>query len=147
MNAAPLSCPRRPEVCRDAMSSVSRYLLLCFAVACALPEADYSTRRGVVECRKLMRCADGLFAHTFKDMDACVDGIGDALDASIGGLPAGCEYHPDEGRRCLRRIRRMSCERFALLGSDVACDLVYTCPAGAAPGSTANTPSTTATGR
>lgn len=103
-------------------------ILLFFA--CGLPEDDYSTRRGVVECKKIQKCAAGLYEYEYDaDFDLCVDGIGDRVDGVTGKQLAQCDYDPAEGKRCLSRIRRMTCEEFVRRGPGSACDQVYDCTA------------------
>ncbi len=97
-------------------------------MACGLPEDDYSTRRGVVECKKIQKCARGLYEYEYDaDFDLCVDGIGDRIDGQTAKRLSKCDYDPAEGQRCLNRIRRMTCEEFVRRGPGSACDQVYDC--------------------
>jgi hypothetical protein len=127
--------------------------LLVLMLACGMAEKEYSTRRGVVECRKIEKCALGLYEYEYEaDFDLCVDGIGDRLDGIAGEQLSECDYDPAEGKRCLSRIRRMTCEEFVRRGPGSACDQVYDCtgvslgPGGSGTGGTIGTEPTTGGG-
>jgi hypothetical protein len=97
-------------------------------VGCGVDVSDYSTRRGVVECRRMRVCEVGRFEHEFDaDMDLCVDGIGDRLDAEAERSLKDCGYDAAEAARCLARIRNLPCDEFASGGVGRACDRVYDC--------------------
>jgi hypothetical protein len=95
--------------------------------ACSVPEEDYSTRRGVAECRRIEHCLAGEFASIYGNFDQCADAVGDLVDAEIIAEFSGCSYDGREAARCISRIESSSCEEYAHGAADLACDLVYVC--------------------
>ena len=97
-------------------------------LACGVPEEDYSTMRGEVECRKIRACELGLFEYEYNnDLHVCLDQIGDRIDAMVEDLLKSCDYDPAEAKRCLSRIRGLSCADFVEGAAADACDQVYDC--------------------
>lgn len=97
---------------------------------CAVPEEDYSTRRGVAECNRIEHCLKGEFAAVYGNFDQCADAVGDLVDAEVEAELGGCAYDGREAARCIDRIEGLNCEEYALGAADLACDIVYVCADG-----------------
>lgn len=101
--------------------------MFALLAACGVDEQDYPTRRAAAECRTLEKCAQGQYESHFRNMDDCVDDVADDIDDVIDEWFDKCEYDPAEAKRCVSRVRGMSCAEWASGYGDRACDLVYDC--------------------
>jgi hypothetical protein len=104
-------------------------VLIGVSTGCAIgAEVDFIDARADAECGRLEKCSRGYFESEYPSHEDCVSELKKTLeDASDAYDDADCKYVPEEGGRCVRRIRGMSCEAFAQGDEARACDLVYDC--------------------
>lgn len=102
-------------------------MLLSLLMACGVDERDYSERRAVAECNTLDTCARGYYEHEYRHHDDCIHERTDDIEDQIDRWYDRCHYDPQEARRCISRIRSLSCADWARGDADRACDLVFDC--------------------
>lgn len=97
------------------------------AVSC-ITEQSYVERIGNTWCRRQAECNRADFERRYSDHRDCVedftDGWGEVQDCAID---AGCEWQPEEARKCRAEMRALSCEDFGASEYDDECDEIYDC--------------------
>jgi len=105
--------------------------LVVLAAGCAgeLGHNDYVDQRAAVECRKLEKCALGMFESEYRDLEGCEEDVADLLDDLEDTVFNDCDFDGSEASACISRLGSMGCEAYAEGDASEACDLVWDCDA------------------
>ena len=86
---------------------------MLFVGACQVERDEFPDAAADVFCPKFKKCEFGYYESAYDaERDKCLEMFADEVDDTFFILDALCEYDPEAGTECLKKVKKMSCEEF-----------------------------------